>query len=181
MLELVIYGIVGVLAAFIAVGTVTVIDAMRKARKAGRGSLGGADDVGGSRPAGPGAPEEDGPPPNAAAGIVDSLRRYVGPVGPEHRLLNTPARIAMEFGSSLFGFPGLGWLMSGKVVTGIALFVLGPGLFYAFLPAYFVVTGRLTEDPYLIARMLPVVAVISAGSLAIHQTGLLHSLRRREV
>lgn len=181
MLELVIYGIIGVLTAFIAVGAVTLIDAMRKARKAGRGSGAGADEIGGSRPSEPGAPEEEGLPPNRTSGVVDALRRYVGPVGREHRLLNTPARVAMEFGSSLFGFPGLGWLMSGKVVTGIALFILGPGAFYAFLPAYFVVTGRLTEDPFLIARMLPVVAVISAGSLAIHQTGLLHSLRRREI
>jgi hypothetical protein len=97
------------------------------------------------------------------------MKRYVGPVKPEMALLNPPARVAVEFFCSLCGFPGLGWMISGRVAIGLPLFTIGPILTWAVYPLYLSVSNQIMAGAYSALRYLPVLAVTSAGLLAISQ------------
>lgn len=92
-------------------------------------------------------------------------RRYVGPVRPDMALLNTPLRVAVEAVTALCGFPGLGWLISGRVVTGVVLLAVVPSLVWGIIPMVLSVTGDIYRGPFVAVGYLPVLAVVSALGL----------------
>lgn len=158
LVRIAVYGIATVLVLFIVAGAATFAAGVRQGRARTRAGTAvpttGAGGRGGPRAA---------------------LRRYVGPVEPRHALLNPPLRVGVEAISALFGFPGLGWLASGKVVTGLVLLVAGPSFIWGLFPVYLIATQRMADHPYLFIQYLPLVSVMSAGALGIHQLRLAHS------
>ena len=153
--------LVGLVAVFALVGLAVMVGALRSARKEGAtsGSGGGA-----------GSPD-------------DSLRarvaRYVGPVDPRMALLNPPARVATEFFAALCGFPGLGWLLSGCVFTGLMLLCIAPAFIWGIVPMYLVVTGKAAGGAFLAVQYLPGLALGSAATLAYRETQLARRRKRK--
>jgi hypothetical protein len=96
----------------------------------------------------------------------EGVRNYVGPVTGDMALLTPPTRVLLEFVGALCGFPGFGWMMSTRVAIGLPLLVVVPSVLFGFYPAALAVGGRLAQDPYVTLRLLPFLAVASAGSLA---------------
>ena len=93
--------------------------------------------------------------------------RYEGPVTPDLARLNPPLRVLVEFTCALFGFPGFGWVMSTRVVVGVVLMLIGPAFAWCFYPVYLSVSGRLAENVYSLVEYLPLLAAVSAGTLAV--------------
>ncbi len=89
------------------------------------------------------------------------------PISRAALMFNPAARILIEFAGAVAGFPGLGWLFSGKIVIGVALLSIVPSFAWALLPAYSIFSGGLVADPFATVRYLPVLAACSAGSLAV--------------
>lgn len=112
---------------------------------------------------------------DAGAASVVSLRkraqRYVGPVTDDMALANPAARVGIEFVLALCGFPGFGWLFSGRVVTGLLLVSIVPSFVWAIYPGYLSLRGQLLTgpSPYTVIEYLPALAAVSAGCLAIDQ------------
>jgi hypothetical protein len=100
-------------------------------------------------------------------GLREAMGRYVGPVHPDLALLNAPGRVALEFVASFCGFPGFGWLASTRVGIGLPMMVLGPAIVFGFYPAYLALSGHFVDRPMIALEYLPVVAVLSATTLAI--------------
>jgi len=142
--EMTLSGIVVSLLLFLAVGAVLLVQAMVRERK--------------SRRAGAPAPRLQ---------LRHAMSRYIGPVNPDLALLNPPGRVALEFVASLCGFPGFGWMVSTRMTVGLPLLILGAATVYGFYPAFLALTGHFTDRPLIAIEYLPVVAVISATTLAI--------------
>ncbi len=176
MLMFIIYAIIAVLLVFIAAGAVIVASSLIRphVRTAAPPAHSTSRDlVPPEMPPGvPSGRETTNGGRNDPPGVRGTLHRYVGPVEPRHALLTAPVRVAVEFVAALFGFPGLGWLISGKVMTGLFLLVVGPSIFWGVLPAYLVVTERIVGNPYLTVQYLPVLAVVSATALGVYQLRL---------
>lgn len=94
------------------------------------------------------------------------VRGYVGEIDPHTALLTPATRPLVELAGAICGFPGLGWLISGRVAVGLVLLIAVPAVVWAFYPVYLTVSGRLAESGFAAARYLPALAVVSAGSLA---------------
>jgi hypothetical protein len=107
----------------------------------------------------------------------ERLDRYEGPVTPDLARLNAPVRILLEFTCALFGFPGFGWVMSTRVVIGVVLMLVGPAFAWCFYPVYLSVSGRLADNVYSLIEYLPLLAAVSAGTLAVVEART--ALRRR--
>jgi hypothetical protein len=107
-----------------------------------------------------------------AGELKERIRRYVGPVDPKTALLNPPGRVAVEFVGAFCGFPGLGWLCSGSVFTGLLLICCVPAFAWGLYPVVLAVTGQLLSSPYVVIEYLPAVAVASAGALAYREVML---------
>jgi hypothetical protein len=137
-------GIVVSLLLFLAVGAVLLIQGMAQERK--------------NRPADAAAPRLQ---------LRHAMSRYIGPINPELALLNAPGRVALEFVAALCGFPGFGWMVSTRMTVGLPLLILGAATVYGFYPAFLALTGHFTDRPLIAIEYLPVVAVISATTLAI--------------
>lgn len=103
-----------------------------------------------------------------------SIRRrfaeYVGPVDRKDAPATPAWRVAAEFFSAMLGFPGLGWMVSGRITVGLPLIVAVPAALWLFYPLYIAVTGTLVRDPVRLLWVLPVLAFTSAGSLASAET-----------
>jgi hypothetical protein len=150
LLLLAIYAIIAVLALFVAVGVYLVIRSLRIAAREQR-------------------PERGNERRLQGLNLRQRTRRYVGPVKPEMALLNPVARVGVEFFCSLCGFPGLGWLISGRVAIGLLLFAVVPIFTWAVYPLYLSVSNEIMAGPYVALRYLPFLAVASAGLLAASQ------------
>lgn len=95
------------------------------------------------------------------------VSRYVGPIDLHDAPLTPPLRVGAEFLTALCGFPGLGWMISGRVRAGLPLFVAVPAIIWAFFPLYISMSGSVLTRPLLAFAPLPVLAVVSAGALAV--------------
>jgi hypothetical protein len=113
-----------------------------------------------------------------AGDLREKIRRYVGPVDPKTRLLNPPGRVVVEFVGAFCGFPGLGWLCSGSVFTGLLLLCCVPAFVWGLYPVILSVTGKLISSPYVVIEYLPAIAVASAGALAYREIMLSRERRR---
>lgn len=115
--------------------------------------------------------------PDRAARVVDPHARrksfaegvndYTGPVGPKLALLTPVKRVLLEFVGAFCGVPGFGWLVSGRVAIGLPLLCAGPAIIYGLYPVYLATTGHLSDRPLIAIEYLPVLAVVSAFTLAV--------------
>lgn len=99
--------------------------------------------------------------------LKQRARDYVGPIDRSEAPLNPPFRVLAEFFFSLGGFPGMGWLLSGRIIAGLILMCLGPALVWGLVPVALSMTGLLLLSPYSVVIYLPLVAIVSSGALAI--------------
>jgi hypothetical protein len=99
--------------------------------------------------------------------VRERVARYVGPVGPRQALLDPPKRVLVELVAASCGFPGLGWLVSGRVAVGLALLVVGPACVWGFFPVALALAGRLYDGPYTATAYLPALGAASAAALAV--------------
>lgn len=108
------------------------------------------------------AVRQDAPPSLAARyrGFVGSLDGGTAP-------LNPPLRVAAEFLAALCGFPGLGWMVSGRIGVGLPLIVIVPAIVWALFPLVVSFTGHVFGRPLAVFAMLPAMAVVSATLLAL--------------
>ncbi|MGE5224295.1 MAG: hypothetical protein ACM3PY_17805 [Omnitrophica WOR_2 bacterium] len=90
--------------------------------------------------------------PEYRAEWADSLAhiadRYNGPARPW--LMRFPMRyyLIAEAVSSIAGFPGLGWILSGKAFPGVLFMIVGPVLAWAAIPSLF--------DPFMTGLLVPI-------------------------
>jgi hypothetical protein len=108
-------------------------------------------------------------PKTGKLNLIERVKRYEGPIDEDSPFFNPLARIAIEFFSALFGFPGLGWMISGQVFIGLVLMGIIPCFVWAAIPAYLVKTIILKTNPYAPVIYLPALAFISAACLASNQ------------
>lgn len=153
---LAIYSAIAILALFVAVGIYLVARSLRVAAREQR-------------------LERRGAGPDLT--MSQRVARYVGPVKPEMALLNPAARVGIEFFCALCGFPGLGWLISGRVAVGLFLFAVVPIFTWAVYPLYLSMSNQILAGPLVTLRYLPFLALLSAGLLAYSQVHA--ALRRR--
>jgi hypothetical protein len=114
-------------------------------------------------------PARDGRPPRGErrAGAREGIRRYFGPVSTKDALLGPVRRVALELVAASCGFPGFGWLMSARPAIGLPMILLGSATVYGFYPAYLILSGRINDGPLVALEYLPLLALLSAGALAI--------------
>lgn len=146
---LLIWALIGLLVAFVIAGFVVFAQAIADARKTAS-------------------------PTRVRLSLRDRARRYVGPVRPDMALLRPHSRVALEMLAALCGFPGLGWLASGRVIAGLVLLTLGPAFVWAIYPLY--LSYRGFSSPLEPVLYLPALALTSAGALAFLELG---AARRR--
>jgi hypothetical protein len=89
------------------------------------------------------------------------VRRTYGDVA----LLGPRRRVLFEFLGAACGFPGLGWILSGRVALGMTLLVGCPAVVWAVLPMSLSVVGQFGLG-LTFRYLLPVLACASAGALA---------------
>lgn len=63
--------------------------------------------------------------------------RFSGPMPDRLKHFPTPLILGFEFVGGLFGWPGVGWLVSGQTMPGIFLLLVGPSIAWALLPMLF--------------------------------------------
>lgn len=136
-----IWGIAAALVLFVGIGVVLFVQALR-------GDRGGEPDT-----------------PREREGFAASMRRYVGPVRPEHAILNIPLRAGLELVCGSCGIPGMGWMMSTRVAIGLPLLSIVPSVVYGFYPVYLALSGHLLDSPLVALRYLPFLGVGSAALL----------------
>jgi hypothetical protein len=148
--------LVGLVGVFALVGLAVMFGALRSARAERKRS----------------SPEIDGLSLRARIG------RYVGDVEPSMALLNPPGRVATEFFSALCGFPGLGWLLSGSVFTGLVLICVGPAFVWGIFPVFLVLTGKIASGAFIAVQYLPGLAIGSSSALAYREIQLARRRKR---
>ncbi len=113
--------------------------------------------------------------------VITARRPHIvsRPIRREMLIFTPRIWVIVEFAGAAFGFPGLGWILSGKIIIGIGLISIVPSVVWALLPAYAIFSGLLANDPFATVKYLPVLATISAGLLALVQTVSARSIRRR--
>ncbi len=119
--------------------------------------------------------ERRSPDPKDDYSLRAKIGRYVGPIDPNLALFNPPGRVATEFFTSLCGFPGMGWLLSGSVFTGIVLLCLGPAFVWGIYPLLLLLSGKMASGPFVAVQYLPGLAIGSSSLLAYREM----QLRRR--
>lgn len=95
------------------------------------------------------------------------LEDYFGPIDLDQAPLNAPLRIGVEFFAALLGFPGIGWMVSGRMKVGLPLVVIAPALLWMLYPLYISSAGVVLDRPLQVLAVLPPLAVFSAGALAL--------------
>lgn len=98
--------------------------------------------------------------------LSSAFSDYIGPVDRRLAPLNPPLRVAVELFCSLFGFPGIGWMVSGRITVGLPLVVLVPAALWMFYPLYISSAWVVLEHPLSVLAVLPPIALLSAGFLA---------------
>lgn len=101
----------------------------------------------------------------------NALENYAGPLPARVEKIPLLFILAMEFVGALFGFPGLGWLYAGQVVSGIALLCVGPAIAWATVPLLISPFAATMFESYGITVLfwwLIGSALLSATSLAIY-------------
>ncbi|HMK92553.1 MAG TPA: hypothetical protein VK576_06105 [Thermoleophilia bacterium] len=154
-IEFTVWGMVAFVTLFFVVGLIVTIRAMAAARRERLR-----------------AEATGGPPPT----LQERWRRYEGPVTPDLARLNPPLRVLVEATCALFGLPGVGWALSARVLPGVVLMIVGPLFVWCLYPVFLSVTGRLASDPYAVVDYLPVLALMSAATLAVFEV---RAARRR--
>lgn len=104
----------------------------------------------------------------------DRISAYVGPAGPHLALLSPVKRVALELVSASCGFPGFGWMMSGRVAVGLPLMILGSGFVFGFYPVFLAFTGHFLDSPYVALQYLPAVGIVSAATLGVTEYRFAH-------
>jgi hypothetical protein len=128
-----------------------------------------------ARPTGTGQPivaraAEPGATTPRATGLGGRLRRLVSRTHGDVALLGPRRRVLIEFLGALCAFPGLGWILSGRVALGFTLLVGCPAVVWALLPMSLSVVGHFGLSLAL-RYILPVLALVSAGALAMVERG----------
>jgi hypothetical protein len=154
-----VWGLVAFVALFFLVGFAVTVKAMRDARRERM-----ATERRGARP----------------LTLRERARLYEGPITPDLTRLNAPLRVGLEFICALFGLPGLGWALSSRVLVGLILMLSGGIFAWCLYPVFLSVTGLLARDVYLLVIYLPVLAAISAGTLAAAEVRTVRRRQRRE-
>jgi len=107
----------------------------------------------------------------------EGVQAYVGPVTPRLALLSPVKRVLLELVSATCGFPGFGWLVSGRVAIGLPMMVLGPAVVFGFYPVFLAYTGHFDDGPYVAIQYLPALGVISATALGVVEAHYARSIR----
>ncbi len=154
MVILIIYLITALLVAVTLLGIYLTVRSLQAARRAGQTAR----------------------PTKSRLTLRQRINRYEGPVNRDLALFNAPARVGIEFFTALCGFPGLGWMISGRILAGILLMSTVPIFVWAIFPLYLSMAAPLLPSPFVPVQYLPGVALLSAGSLAVSQ---LRASRRR--
>jgi hypothetical protein len=149
--------VIGLIAVFALVGLAVCYSALRSARAERASSSAETDEL----------------------SLRARIGRYVGPVDPSMALLNPPGRVATEFFTSLCGFPGLGWILSGSVFTGLVLICVGPAVVWGFYPVFLALTGKLADGPFVAVQYLPGLAIGSSAVLAYRELQLSRRRKRK--
>lgn len=95
--------------------------------------------------------------------------RYAGHIHRRVRQRGLVTTLLIEFAGGLAGFPGAGWLYTGRALQGTLLLIAGPGLAWAWIPAVFTPYGGFLSH-YGVAVLfvyLPLSAAISATVLGV--------------
>ena len=101
-----------------------------------------------------------------AAGFRGRWSRLVRRTHGDVALLGPRRRVLVEFLGALCGFPGLGWILSGRVALGMTLLVGCPAIVWAVLPMSLSIVGQFGLG-LTFRYLLPVLACSSAGALAL--------------
>lgn len=115
--------------------------------------------------------------PAAPLTFKEGVDAYVGPVTPRLALLSPVKRVLLELVSATCGFPGFGWLVSGRVSIGLPMMILGPAIVFGFYPVFLAYSGHFNDGPYVAIQYLPALGVISATALAVVEARYARSLR----
>jgi hypothetical protein len=142
------WGIVAVFVLFMAIGAVLFVQSLWTGR--GREAAAGGEQQ-----------------PRQRITVREGVRRYYGPVTARHALLGPVRRVVLELVAATCGFPGFGWLMSARPAIGLPMIILGSATVYGFYPAFLIMSGRINASPLVALEYLPVLAVASAGTLAV--------------
>lgn len=143
MIAAVVWAIAGLLALFSIAGVAVVVREAVALRKSGR------------QP--------------ATLSLRQRFNRYVGPINRSAAPLTPPARVAVEFGAALCGFPGLGWMISGRLQVGLPLIIAVPAMLWAFFPLFISLSGHVFDEPMAVFAVLPAIAVLSSALLAVQE------------
>jgi hypothetical protein len=143
--EMGLWGIAVVLVVFIAIGIALLVQSFREER----------------------AQQDPDTAEKPRRGFLAGYDAYIGPVNPDHALLNPPLRIALELVASMCGFPGFGWMASTRVRIGLPLLVIGPAIVFGGYPAFLVLSGHIVARPLMGLEYLPYLSAISTSALAI--------------
>ncbi len=108
-----------------------------------------------------------GPPPGPPRSVEQRARDFVAPAHAQHAMLGPRRRVGVEFFTSLCGFPGFGWIASGRVALGVTLMTAVPAFVWAIYPIILSVNGRIADGPFVAVRYLPALAVLSSATLAL--------------
>ncbi|MHB8859395.1 MAG: hypothetical protein ACYC6Z_07945 [Thermoleophilia bacterium] len=147
MVILIIYLITGLLIAVTLIGIYLTVRSLKAAGKAGRAARS----------------------TQGRMTLRQRIDRYEGPINRDLALYNAPARVGIEFFTALCGFPGMGWMISGRILAGIILMSTVPIFVWAIFPLYLSMAQPLLPSPFVPVQYLPGVALLSAGSLAVSQ------------
>ncbi|KKM66188.1 hypothetical protein LCGC14_1483740 [marine sediment metagenome] len=74
---------------------------------------------------------------NAKAALMRELNRHNTTEKPWRARITDRSLLLPEALAALFGFPGLGWILSGRALVGVPLMFGGPALAWAILPLVF--------------------------------------------
>lgn len=114
----------------------------------------------------------------------DLPEQYTGPVNPRVRYRGLAPALVLEFGGAIVGFPGAGWLYTGRAFQGTLLLLLFPGIPWAIIPGVFTPYGGFLAHWGLATLLvyLPVSAVLSTSILGyVHYQELKSGTTRRRM
>lgn len=104
-------------------------------------------------------------------GDLDIPVRLVEPRQARERSSDPAAgfRVVVEFAFALGGFPGLGWLLSGRRLPGLVLVCVVPAFVWLLVPLGLSTPGIVVPGTYPVVIYLPALALVSSFLLAVAQ------------
>lgn len=163
MLHAVLFVLLATITVFGLTGVVLMVRALRDAQR--ETSFLESLPVGRDPPPGGSAAQAEGPKVRRS-GLGQRARHFVRRSQGNLALFGPARRVVAEFVGAAFGFPGLGWILSGRVTLGVTLFVGVPAVIWALFPMVLSVTGHFGLSMAL-KYVLPGLAGLSAGALAV--------------